>query len=125
VEWHRKWSFSAICLVMFLIGAPLGAIIRRGGLGFPLLFGIIFFVVYFILFTMGEKNANAGVLSPFAGMWLPVYTMLPLGVYFVYKARKDADVFNKEFLLRLWNRLRSHIQHIKSAWRKILAFKTN
>lgn len=96
IEWHRKFTFSIICIVMFFIGAPLGAIIRRGGLGTPLLLAIVFFVIYFILFTIGEKSANTNSLSPIAGMWLPVYAMLPIGLYLVYQARKDANLFSNE-----------------------------
>jgi lipopolysaccharide export system permease protein len=98
IEWHRKFTFSIICIVMFLIGAPLGAIVRRGGLGTPLLLAIVFFVIYFILFTIGEKSANTNSVSPLTGMWLPVYVMLPFGLYLVYVAlfKKIKTVFQKK-----------------------------
>jgi lipopolysaccharide export system permease protein len=97
VEWHRKFTFSIICLVMFLIGAPLGAIVRRGGLGTPLLFAVLFFVIYFILFTIGEKSAGTGVMSPLMGMWLPVFVLVPVGLFLTRKALQDSQLFNSEF----------------------------
>jgi lipopolysaccharide export system permease protein len=101
MEWHRKYTFSVICLVMFLIGAPMGAIIRKGGLGTPLLIAIIFFVIYFIFFSIGEKNANADTLTPFQGLWLPVFILLPVGLYLVYQARRDSQIFSKEFYYKI------------------------
>jgi lipopolysaccharide export system permease protein len=106
IEWHRKFTFSVICMVMFLIGAPMGAITRRGGLGTPLLIAIIFFVLYFILFTIGEKSANTNALSPFAGLWLPVFILLPIGLYLVYQARRDSQIFSSEFYYRIFKPIR-------------------
>jgi lipopolysaccharide export system permease protein len=109
VEWHRKFTFSVICLVMFLIGAPLGSIIRRGGLGTPLLFAVLFFVVYFILFTIGEKSANTGVMSPWAGMWLPVMVLVPIGIFLTRKAMQDSQLFNSEFYYKLFRPIKKMI----------------
>jgi lipopolysaccharide export system permease protein len=106
VEWHRKFTFSIICIVMFLIGAPLGAIIRKGGLGTPLLVAIIFFVIYFILLSVGEKSASAGTISPFTGLWLPVYGLLPVGIFLMYKSSKDAQLFNKDYYYKLFKPIR-------------------
>jgi lipopolysaccharide export system permease protein len=102
IEWHRKFTFSIICIVMFLIGAPLGAIIRKGGLGTPLLVAIIFFVIYFILLSVGEKSAGAGSMTPFAGLWLPVYGLLPVGLFLMYKSSKDAQLFNKDYYYKMF-----------------------
>jgi lipopolysaccharide export system permease protein len=107
VEWHRKFTFSIICLVMFLIGAPLGSIIRRGGLGTPLLLAVTFFVIYFILLTLGEKSAGTGVMNPVSGMWLPVYVLLPVGLFLTRKAMQDAQLFNKDFYYRNFRLLRN------------------
>ncbi len=103
IEWHRKFTFSIICIVMFLIGAPLGAIIRKGGLGTPLLVAIIFFVIYFILLSVGEKSAGAGSMTPFTGLWLPVYGLLPIGIFLMYKSSKDAQLFNKDYYYKMFN----------------------
>jgi hypothetical protein len=70
IEWHRKIALSFACLVLFLVGAPLGSIIRKGGLGTPMIFAIIFFMVFYFSSTTGEKFAKENTLSPFAGMWM-------------------------------------------------------
>lgn len=100
VEWHRKFSLSAACMVLFLIGAPLGSIIRKGGLGLPLVCAVIFFVIFHLLNTFGEKFAKGAQLSPFMGMWLSVIVMLPIGFFLTYKAMQDSQLFNKEFYYR-------------------------
>lgn len=102
VEWHRKFSLSVACMVLFLIGAPLGSIIRKGGLGMPLVFAVIFFVIFHLLNTFGDKFAKGGVMSPFMGMWLSVICMIPIGVFLTYKAMQDSQLFNKEAYLRLY-----------------------
>jgi len=97
IEWQRKFSMSLSCLVLFLIGAPLGAIIRKGGLGMPLVVAIIFFLIFHLLMIFGEKFINQDVLSPFIGMWLPVITLLPVGLFLTYKAMHDSQLFNTSF----------------------------
>jgi lipopolysaccharide export system permease protein len=99
VEWHKKFSLSIISLIMFLIGAPLGSIIKRGGLGTPLVWAIVFFVIYFVLLSSGEKSANIGQLTAFTGIWLPIFILLPVGIWFVVKARKDQNVIATEHIL--------------------------
>lgn len=118
VEWHRKFSLSVACMVLFLIGAPLGSIIRKGGLGMPLVFAVIFFVIFHLLNTFGDKFAKGGVMSPFMGMWLSVICMIPIGVFLTYKAMQDSQLFNKEAYLRLYKaiiRLLEKNKIIKSA----------
>lgn len=100
IEWHRKIVLSLACIVLFLIGAPLGSIIRKGGLGTPLIFAIIFFMIYYFSSTAGEKFAKENSLSPFAGMWLATFFLLPVGLFFIYKAMRDSQLFNKEFYSR-------------------------
>ena len=70
IEWHRKFTLSFACIVLFLIGAPLGSIIRKGGLGTPMVLAVAFFVVFFLLNNFGEKLAKSGTWDPYAGMWL-------------------------------------------------------
>ena len=106
IERHRKIALSLACLVLFLIGAPLGSIIRKGGLGTPLIFAIIFFMVFYFLSNTGQKFANEGTISPFTGMWLSTFVLLPIGVFLTYKALKDSHLFNKEFYFRLGGNLR-------------------
>ena len=96
VEWHRKFSLSAACLVLLFIGAPLGSIIRRGGLGLPILVALTFFTIFHLLSTFGEKLVRQQSLTPMTGMWLPVIVLLPVGIFLTYKATRDSQLFNKE-----------------------------
>lgn len=94
IEWHRKYAFSLACFIMFLIGAPLGAIVKKGGLGMPVVISIIFFVIFWITSITGEKMAKEDLLEPYEGMWMASALLLPLGLFFTYKATKDSDMFN-------------------------------
>ena len=109
IEWHRKIALSAACLVLFLIGAPLGSIIRKGGLGSPLIFAIIFFMVFYFLSNTGQKFAKEGAMSPFMGMWLSTFVLLPVGVFLTYKALKDSQLFNKETYFRWRKKFRKSL----------------
>jgi len=102
IEWHRKIALSLSCVVLFLIGAPLGSIIRKGGVGTPLVFAIIFFMIFYFSSTTGEKFAKENTLSPFTGMWMSTFVLVPMGVFLVYKAMHDSQLFNKEFYFRIW-----------------------
>jgi lipopolysaccharide export system permease protein len=101
IEWHRKITLSLACLVLFLIGAPLGSIIRKGGLGTPLIFSIIFFMVFYFSSTTGEKFAKENSMTPFTGMWLATFILLPVGLFLTYKAMRDSQLFNKEWYKNL------------------------
>lgn len=105
-EWHRKFSLSAACLVLFLIGAPLGSIIRKGGFGMPFLLAIIFFVVFYFINNTGEKAAKAGALAPVMGMWLSFIILIPVGLFLTYKAMKDSQLFSNEFYYRIMRKFR-------------------
>lgn len=107
IEWHHKIVLSLACLVLFLIGAPLGSIIRKGGLGTPLIFAIIFFMIFYFSSTIGEKLAGEATLSPFAGMWLATFILVPVGVFLTYKGMRDSQLFNKEWYYRIFNYVRS------------------
>ena len=96
IEWHRKITLSLACLVLFLIGAPLGSIIRKGGLGTPLIFAIIFFMVFYFSSTTGEKFAKENTLSAFTGMWMATFILLPMGLFLTYKAMRDSRLFNMD-----------------------------
>ncbi|MEO5948135.1 MAG: LptF/LptG family permease [Chitinophagaceae bacterium] len=100
IEWHRKIVLSLACLVLFLIGAPLGAIIRKGGLGTPLLFAILFFMLFYFSSTTGEKFAKEDTMTPFTGMWLATFVLVPIGVFLTWKAMRDSQLFNKEVYIR-------------------------
>ena len=107
IEWHRKFSLSLACLVLFFIGAPLGSIIRKGGLGMPLVVAIVFFLLFHLLNMFGEKFVKDDIVSPFVGMWLSILVLAPLGTLLTYKAMHDSQLFNKEFYHRLFKTIRS------------------
>jgi lipopolysaccharide export system permease protein len=110
IEWHRKFTLSFACIVLFLIGAPLGSIIRKGGLGTPMVFAIAFFVVFFLLNNFGEKLAKSGQWSVYAGMWLSSMFLIPVGLFLTYKAMRDAQLFNKEFYYRFLQPIKVTLQ---------------
>jgi lipopolysaccharide export system permease protein len=104
IEWHRKITLSLACIILFLIGAPLGTIIRKGGLGTPLIFAIVFFMLFYFSSTIGEKFAKENTLTPWVGMWMATIVLLPVGLFLTYKAMRDSKLLNKETytpLLRL------------------------
>ncbi len=110
IEWHRKFALSLACLVLFFIGAPLGSIIRKGGLGMPLVVAIIFFLLFHLLNMFGEKFVKEDLTSAFAGMWLAVLVLAPLGAFLTYKAMNDSQLFNKEAYWRVFTRVRNLIR---------------
>ncbi|MDP4291145.1 MAG: LptF/LptG family permease [Bacteroidota bacterium] len=96
VEWWRKFTLSIACLILFFVGAPMGAIIRKGGLGLPLILSVLFFVLYHVISMTGEKAAKAGALSPMTGMWLSSLVLLPTGIYLTYKATTDSPLLDAD-----------------------------
>jgi lipopolysaccharide export system permease protein len=105
VEYHKKFTLSAACFVLFLIGAPLGAIIRKGGLGLPVVVSVIFFLIYYIIETIGEKSVKAGEASPIIGMWIAIFILTPIGMFLSYKAATDSALFDVEFYKRFFARI--------------------
>lgn len=103
IEWHRKFTLSFACVLLFLIGAPLGAIIRKGGLGMPLVVAIAFFVVFHIMSITGEKLARTGAVEAWIGMWMATAMLLPIAFILIQQARNDSQVFSKEWYMRIWN----------------------
>ncbi len=104
IEWHRKFSLSFACLVFFFIGAPFGAIVRKGGLGTPVVISVLFFIIYYVISITTEKFARDGILTPFIGMWLASAILLPVGIFLTYKATTDSVILNTDtYLLFLKN----------------------
>ncbi len=95
------------CFVLFFLGAPLGSIIRKGGLGMPLVVAIIFFLIFHLLNMFGEKFVKEEMTSPFIGMWLAVLVLTPVGIFLTYKAMHDSQLFNKEYYFRFFKRVSS------------------
>jgi len=113
IELHRKFTLAFACIILFLIGAPLGSIIRKGGLGTPLVFAVIFFVVFHLLNTFGEKFVKSGVMSPFSGMWLSTGVLIPISFFLTYKAMKDSQLFNQEYYYRSFKKLRIFLANFR------------
>jgi lipopolysaccharide export system permease protein len=103
VEYQKKFTLSAACLVLFLIGAPLGAIIRKGGLGLPVVVSVVFFLIYHIISTIGEKAVKAGDASPFVGMWIAIVLLTPIGLFLSYKAANDSVIFDADLYKKFFN----------------------
>ncbi len=96
IELYRKFTLAFACLVFFFIGAPLGAIIRKGGLGAPVVISVIMFIIYYIIDNTGYKMAREALWPCWAGMWLSSFVLLPTGIYLTYKAATDSPLFNPE-----------------------------
>ena len=107
-EWHKKFTLSIACLIFFFIGAPLGSIIRKGGLGLPVVISVLFFIVYHLISTIAERMAVFGDLNMFLGVWLSSLVLLPVGLFFTFKATTDAALFDgdswKKFFQRLFKK---------------------
>lgn len=88
-EWHKKFTLSFACIIFFLIGAPLGTIIRKGGLGLPVVVSVLFFVIYYIISTVAERTAEYGDLNMFLGVWLSSLVILPIGLFLTIKATRN------------------------------------
>ncbi len=114
IELHRKFTFSFACMVLFMIGAPLGSIIRKGGIGTPLVFAIIFFTFFYLFNTLGEKFAKEGVMSAFTGMWLSTFILLPVGIFLTRKAMQDSQLFNKESYYRFFKNIKLFFGNFKN-----------
>ncbi|MGQ1785648.1 MULTISPECIES: LptF/LptG family permease [unclassified Saccharicrinis] len=110
IEWHRKFTLSFACFIFFFIGAPLGAIIRKGGLGMPVVISVVFFIIYYIIDTFGLKVSKEEVWPPHMGMWLSSVVLFPIGVFLTYKAASDSAILNADaytiFFQKLFSRFK-------------------
>lgn len=109
VMWYyffNKFSISLSCIILFLIGAAMGAIIRKGGMGLPMVVAIILFVIYYMLLTMGKGLSKEDVIYPFNGAFLPIYLLLPFSIFLVYKASNDAVLMSLDNVKSLFDRFR-------------------
>ncbi len=115
IEMHKKFTLSIACLVFFFIGAPLGAIIRKGGLGMPLVISVLLFIVYYIIDNTGNKMASDARIEVWEGMWMSTAILLPLGIFVTYKAVNDSAVFNKDAYLNFFRKLtgRNQVRHVE------------
>lgn len=104
IEFHRKFALTAAILVLFFVGAPLGAIVKKGGFGAPVVIAALLFMVYFVLISMGESLATEGVLSPFWGMWMATFILTPVAIILMNSAANDSKIFSKEAWGKLFKR---------------------
>lgn len=109
IEWHKKWALPVAVIIFFLIGAPLGAIIRKGGLGMPIVISVGFFVMYYIISITGEKLAKEGTWSAVAGVWLPTLVLFPIAVYLTYKATNDSGLLNTEWYIIQYHKIKAKL----------------
>ncbi|HEY0743784.1 MAG TPA: LptF/LptG family permease [Chryseosolibacter sp.] len=107
VQWNRIIAYSVACVTMLLIGAPLGAIVKKGGIGLPFLIAIIFFIIFFVFDMQGEKLSMRNVLNPYVGMWFGNAFLFVLGCYFLYQARIDGRLFDADQYSMAIDRLKS------------------
>lgn len=120
IELIKKYTLSVACLIMFFIGAPLGAIIRKGGLGTPLVISVFLFLVYYIIDNTGYKMARDGRWIVWMGMWLSTAVLAPLGIYVTWKAMNDSAVFDKDLYLSLLRRILGTRQHRKVDYKEVI-----
>ncbi len=109
VELHRKFTLSFACLIFFFIGAPLGAIIRKGGFGLPIIISVIMFIFYYIIDNTGYKMAREAIWPVWAGMWLSSAVLLPIGIFLTYKAATDSTLLNAEVWIKYYENIKEKI----------------
>lgn len=105
-EWHKKYTYSLACLIFFFIGAPLGAIIRKGGLGMPLVVSVVLFIFYWILSTTGEKYVREAMSGLWFGVWFSTFVFLPAGIFLTYKAVTDSTVLSIDSYIEFFKKFR-------------------
>lgn len=108
IEWHRKFFLAVVCFVLFFIGAPLGAIIRKGGIGLPTLIALAFFIIYQLLTMVGENLAKKGFIEPWIGMWMSTLVLLPISIWLTYKATKEAALLDPDRYKKFFQNILSY-----------------
>ncbi|HMV14345.1 MAG TPA: LptF/LptG family permease [Chitinophagales bacterium] len=106
-EWYRKFSLSFACIVLLFVGCSMGAIVRKGGFGVPILIAVLYFVLFHVLNVTGEKLAKGLIIPPFAGMWLSSLVLMPIALFLTYKANRDSVLFRSEWYGYLFNKVKS------------------
>lgn len=113
IEKNKKYAQALACLIMFLIGAPLGAIIKKGGLGFPVIISIAFFIIFYVLSITGEKWGKEGIIDPILATWVANIILFPFGVVFLRQARNDARVFESDFYKVLFDQIKTKFKNFR------------
>ena len=117
IEFHKKYALSFACFVLFMIGAPLGSIIRKGGLGMPLVIAVIFFLIFHLINMFGEKFARQGIMTSLGGTWMSTAILIPVGIFLTYKAMNDSQLFNNESYFRTYRTFAEKLQRWRAARR--------
>lgn len=105
VEFNKKFALTAAILILFFIGAPLGAVVRKGGFGAPVVIAALLFMIYFVLLSIGDNLTKTGTLTPFVGMWFPSMVLAPMAVFLMYSAANDHPVNTREYWIKLIRRV--------------------
>lgn len=124
IDWHKKVSLPISIIIFFLIGAPLGAIIRKGGLAMPVVVSVLFFVFYYIVSMMGEKMSKEGTWDTSVGMWVSSIILAPIAMYLTYIATNDSNLFNIDWYIMKFQKLRHKLLKIKTKHRKVVDSKS-
>ena len=114
-DWHKKITLSLACIIFFFIGAPLGAIIRKGGLGMPVVISVLIFVIYYIIDSGATRVAKSGEMNIVLGTWMSTIVLAPLGAFFTYKSNKDSVVFNLDVYAAFFRALIEELSNTKDA----------
>ena len=112
IEILKKFALSVACLIFFFIGAPLGALIRKGGLGTPAIISVLFFVAYWVIDISGTKLARDGAVGPFHGVFISSYVLLPTGLYLTWKAVNDSSVFNMDAIKSIFRKIKLKVMSV-------------
>ena len=118
-EWHRKLTLPVSIIIFFLIGAPLGAIIRKGGFGTPIVISLAFFITYYVISISGSKMSAEGIWEPLYGMWLPTFVLTPIAIYLMYKATNDSSLLDTDWYDGKIRKLRRKVSKYIPKWMKI------
>ena len=118
VEWHRKFTLPVLIIIFFVIGASLGAIIKKGGLGTPIVISVIFFVIYYIISIPGEKMVKEGTLDATIGMWFPLVLLTPIAIYLLRKATHDTSLLDMDWYDVKLRKLRRAVKKVIPKWLK-------
>ena len=117
VELAQELALPVTIIIFFLIGAPLGAIVRRGGLGMPIVISVIFFVIYYIISSSGEKMAKEGTWEAFYGTWLSAFVLAPVAIYLTYKATNDSGLLDVDWYVVKFKKIKEKISGIFARFR--------
>ena len=114
LEWQKKYSVSFAVIVLFFVGAPLGAIIRKGGMGMPVVVSVFIFIIYHVTSFSFEKLGRFMYWSPFQAMWTANFILLPIGLWLTYKSATDSVIFNAEMYLKPFQKVGDYLKGLFS-----------